>query len=372
MSARSRRPGFTLIELLVVITIVGILIGLLLPALQVTRESARRSSCQSNMKQIGAGLIHHDGTKMHLPGWRNTAKRYTAAMIASGSAGIASVSWTVPILGELGVGEFSAWYDHYVADQDDVTQKRIAAFVCPTSSDEMANPAALCYAVNAGTGAEVLSGTAAPFDQYRSDGVFLDAVGNDPASSGDSLFDATRKVYHPGRFSLSQTTAGDGCSSTLMVAERCGAYAAAGLVVWSANPRAAQDNNAKTTKHIFMHPPALPTTGDDRWPQPSSKYRVINVTAESAPLNDMAQEFQMRYPSSRHLGAGVNVVFCDGHTTFLSDKVDSWVYCQLLTSNSKNLETDASKPGSRAYRWQVVPGAVEATPYVFDIKDLDK
>ena len=62
-----KRSAFTLVELLVVIAIVGILVAILLPAVQAARESARRSQCQNNQKQIGVALQNHVDVKKHLP-----------------------------------------------------------------------------------------------------------------------------------------------------------------------------------------------------------------------------------------------------------------------------------------------------------------
>ncbi|MCM2375001.1 DUF1559 family PulG-like putative transporter [Aporhodopirellula aestuarii] len=81
---KSERSGFTLVELLVVIAIIGVMVGLLLPAVQAAREAARRVHCSNNLKQIGLGLHNYESTYRRIP-W--------------GAKGGWGLSWTTDILG---------------------------------------------------------------------------------------------------------------------------------------------------------------------------------------------------------------------------------------------------------------------------------
>ena len=94
---RNNRSAFTLVELLVVIAIIGILAGLLLPAIQAARETARRISCTNNMKQTGLAIHqYHEVYRTMPPGWIGVDPVTHRRPFAGGDPGWGWASFLLP------------------------------------------------------------------------------------------------------------------------------------------------------------------------------------------------------------------------------------------------------------------------------------
>ncbi len=142
---RTNRSGFTLVELLVVIAIIGILIALLLPAVQAAREAARRAQCINNMAQIGIALQNYEGAREALP----PGSTNPTGPILNEPRGY-HVSWLVHLLPYM---EEQTTYRHidlsksvYDPVNAPVAQVRIATFTCPTDGSSVPGPPQSNYA----------------------------------------------------------------------------------------------------------------------------------------------------------------------------------------------------------------------------------
>src|SRR5215467_3371163 len=105
---RPKRTGFTLVELLVVIAIIGILVALLLPAIQAAREAARRGGCANNLKNLGLAALNHHDVMKHFP------VSYGAAYADEAPLGTfqSGVGWILNALPQL---EETSLYDQFKA-----------------------------------------------------------------------------------------------------------------------------------------------------------------------------------------------------------------------------------------------------------------
>ena len=134
---RALQRGFTLIELLVVIAIIAILITLLLPAVQAAREAARKTTCRSNLKQIGVGLHNYHDAHRSLPPFLIN-RSGNPSRIADVDKG---ANWLVFLLPYVDQGRlYGQWNLDIPANQNPGRSVDLAVYKCPSDTQSSDNP----------------------------------------------------------------------------------------------------------------------------------------------------------------------------------------------------------------------------------------
>lgn len=149
MTDNSRRTAFTLVELLVVIAIIGVLVALLLPAVQAAREAARRSQCTNNLKQIGLAVHNYESAHKEIPynrysGNYGVSDSFWGQAQVNGGGGqpCRAWSWLASILPYLELGNLSTQggIPETPLKSSPVLGAVIPGFQCPSDSIAGSNP----------------------------------------------------------------------------------------------------------------------------------------------------------------------------------------------------------------------------------------
>ncbi len=328
--SKCKRPAFTLVELLVVITIIGMLLALLLPAIQSPRILSRQTTCANNIKNIALATIVYDTSKSKLPGYSQRLPRSKTqavgltrtidpprwTLVSVDTDKGAPISWATILLPHL---ERQDIWDQVVDPNLEPEIRPIELFVCPSDTDAFAtaDTPALSYSVNAGApdwDGRFLIGPKA--GDTTANGLFL------------NLFEFAWNGVKPPISRLGAVR--DGGATTIMLTENVHKS----YVPASAGFPARFSWAFGTEQHLGV----VWVVNDN--PQPGDTYidqERINRASEEVYSKDPTFDPNLpRFarPASYHPG-GVNVAFCDGHIEFLRDDIDYTVYQQLLTANGR-------------------------------------
>jgi prepilin-type N-terminal cleavage/methylation domain-containing protein len=308
------RRAFTLVELLVVIAIIGVLVALLLPAVQAAREAARRAQCQNNLHQIGVALMNYESRAGEFPP--------ADVRVNHPASGIPKTlhSWVTILMNYIEQGTVyrsTDWINKTLeerdADHDTTHHIPLPSFNCPSDI-----PVGIVnsfygargnYAANAGRGFVWM-------DDIRWEQELHPKV----TSVDDLLPDSSLEDY--GAFFVNRglrvADATDGLSNTAAVCEL--------RLVEGEDTRGALHFGACT---MYMHDVTPNSTKEDKTRH--CDRRAAELIAPCRPTADAWKGDWAHYARSQHVG-GVNLQMLDASVRFVSDDVSLVVWRQLSTA----------------------------------------
>lgn len=332
-SARARLArvgGFTLVELLVVITIIGILMGLLIPAVQAAREAARRNQCSTQLNNLAKGTIQYEMAKQRFPGWIESFGAFSGTTNPSDPenpdgltyAAHAKIgSWAVSLLPYL---EAQPTFEIWTQDKYPVISSaglaRTAApnlpiMQCPTSSTLDSDIARNSYIAN--NGMQPAGTITYEQSMSRNNGVFNAKFGDvtGPVVRADDLKDGQGNTVLFSENLQALPWAFTSLNGSVTAPNDIFGRYVHGMVWHYEDPRGFNDAPPVSPVHKI----------NGQWDNEDIHMTRMNGTNAA----------HVARPSSAHNG-GVNMAFADGTTRFVTDNIDYRVYQAYMTPRGKS------------------------------------
>lgn len=305
------RNGFTLVELLVVIAIIGVLVALLLPAIQAAREAARRSQCVNNMRQMGVAMHNYENSQEKLPSGGQGTSFPPDFPTTKATTTFDVHSFFSYILAYVEQGNVSQQMDlklRYMESPNNIAaaQNSIDLYLCPS------NPIKESSVDTEGYGATDYGPT------YYTDIDPVTGLRNSSTRAEGALVTGgtpTRKIS-------------DGLSQTIAVSEDVG--------------------RREEFRGVAMTTPYTDSNGVPlkfwRWAEPDNAFGVSEViNNNSNPIggpDSCPWSTNNCGPNDEMFGfhpGGVNVLYCDGHVAFLQEELEKVTLRKILTREEGDL-----------------------------------
>jgi prepilin-type N-terminal cleavage/methylation domain-containing protein/prepilin-type processing-associated H-X9-DG protein len=351
---RTARRAFTLIELLVVIAIIGVLIALLLPAVQAAREAARRSQCSNNLKQIGLAALNFESTYGTLPPGNGPCGTAEAPNTSTCGGRATPLAIILPYMENAAIyAAFNLQFNLNVFGPNTVNftaqTSLVSSYICPSDGNNTKMDGIIAYAnymASTGNTASSEFGSGFAFQEPNQNrlGVF-----NFQINRSAPRFLPGQTTVNPqyreaiGAVKLAQIR--DGTSNTGMFSETQRSYAAASTLAASGVPPEDPLNVYIQNVVIDNFVTPLADQGGCRFGMPNYSTRIYyraqqyyrslpqngfyshTLTPNSRFFDCGSSNYVQNHGAARsyHPG-GVNAVFCDGSVRFIKDSINADVW----------------------------------------------